>query len=309
MTDQTQDVQAVLRSQEFFRLKRVIQSPGDIFELNASTKAIYIGPDSDIGEIEVTYFNPDEPLGLETAKVSVNGPFVGRLDSSVVTQVSSTHQPARILVTPVDIVDNNYADPSSFALRRFNIPAVLDVMFSLKPLPDIPSVRADRTLRFPRVPFNETATDPMTDDGSTDLIIPIYGRRMVTVTVISLIAPLVTFGLVTLQPGVPTQQRVIGQFTVPASIPSMPFSSTAVIRASDAARQGQIFDLSMGPPPTPKFSYTESDQPNGAPTDSAGTNPTTRGMADLLVVNLKTSGAMGGTVFADVFVKIADRET
>ncbi len=274
-----QDEQAVLRSQDYFRLKRAVQSPGDIFALNESARAVYIGPDSDIGEVEITYFNPSEPLSIETAKVSVNGPFVGRIDSLPLTKISATAQGGRILVSPSDIVNNAYIPPFSNAFRRFNIPAMIDVIFSLKPLPDIPSVRADRTLRFPRTPYEQVAVG--TDDGSTDLIVPIYGRRMVTVTVVANSGCLVDLELVTLQAGADTAPRDLGSFTTAVSIPATQ---------------------------TPTGSFLESD---AVTFDAALINPVARGMADLLIVNLKngTGSMVAGTRFADVFIKVADRET
>jgi hypothetical protein len=124
------DVQAVLRSQEFFRLKQTLVSQGDIFELAEGTKAIYIGPDSDVAEVQITYYNPDAPLGLETAIVAVNGPLVGRIDALNATPVPSTGQPARILANANDIVNNNSlvnllpgADTAPRSLGALTIPA------------------------------------------------------------------------------------------------------------------------------------------------------------------------------------------
>lgn len=300
------DVQAVLRSQEYFRIKRKIQGPGDIFELDESAKAIYMGPDSDIGEVQVTYYNPDSPLGLETAVVSVNGPFVGRLDSLPVSIVPSTSQPARILVSPVDIVDNAYIPPASIALRRFNIPALIDLIVAVKPINNIPEVRADRTLRFPSVPYDRQFGPPpvpVGNNGSTELIIPIYGRRMVTVTIVGndVVARL---ELVTLQPGIATVPRGIGSLVIGPTVPVVPFTRAAVIRASDAARVGQTFDVAG----VFSGSYNESDQPSSAPT---APDPNPRGMADLLIITLTDTATIGvaATRFVDVFIKTADRET
>lgn len=296
-----QDIGAVQRAQEYFRLKQIVQSPGDIYEIDESSKAIYIGPDSDIGEVQVTYFNPDEPLSLETAVVSVNGPFVGRIDALMATNVSSTGQPARILVSPVDVVDNAYVPPASAALRRFNIPAVIDLMVALQELPELPAVRADRTLRFSQVPY-DAPTVPPPDDGSTDLIIPIYGRRMVTVTVIGNGAD-VQISLVTLLPGVATDPRFLGLIQLPSTLPVTKIVRTAVIRASDAARQGVNYDLAA----VPTGYFAESDQP---PNDPLLFGAFPRGMADLLLINIKSPGAPPGTThFIDVFVKIADRKS
>jgi hypothetical protein len=322
--DQNQDIGAVQRGQEFFRLKQELQSPGDIFEINESARAIYIGPDSDVGEVQVTYFNPDEPDSIETANVSVNGPFVGRVDSLPVTVVPSTGQGARILVSPSDIVDATYNPGPLFAglvaQRTFNIPIFIDLMIALKTLPAIPEVRADRTLRFPQVPF-QVSTSLVGSDGSTNVIVPIYGRRMTTITVIdqsTVRGVVVAFGLVSLTPGavnpeprwVSGEAQLASSILVPAhSVGQRPQQRAAVIRASDAARAGATVD-STG---VALSFYVESDQP---PNQQflGGFLPGTRGMADLLVINIKEFVSGGppppeSTEFVDLFIKLADRET
>lgn len=298
-----QDIAAVQRGQEYFRLKQTVQSPGDIYELAESTKALYIGPDSDIAEVQVTYFNPDAPnlTSLETAVVSVNGPFVGRVDALNVTTVPTTGQPARILVSPVDIVDNAYVPPGSLALRRFNIPAQLDLIAALRELPSIPEVRADRTLRFPQVPYRGQGVGA--DDGSTDLLVPIYGRRMTTVQVIGNGID-VNFFLVNLLPGNPTIPRGVGTLHLAATIPVVKTVQAAVFRASDAARQGVNQSAAFAI----TGYYEESDQPP-KPAGGITSSPAVRGMADLLYINIVSVVPGAVTRFADVFVKVADRET
>jgi hypothetical protein len=312
--DRNQDIGAVQRSQEFFRLKQIVQSPGDIYEIDESAKAIYIGPDSDIGEVQVTYFNPDEPLALETAVVAVNGPLVGRVDSLPKTIVPSTGQPARILISPVDIVDNNYDRSSTVVFdkpsRRFNIPAKIDLIIALKALPAIPEVRADRTLRLSQIPFiRRPSVGPPAENGSTDIVIPIYGRRMITVQVIGRGIDASLF-LVNLTPGGPqTVPRTLSQIRVPfvTLVPLVSNVRAAVIRASDAARQGTNYDLAG----TAISLYAESDFPPDPPS-IPGSFPAPRGMSDLLIVNINNNVAIGVAdefATADVFIKLADRET
>lgn len=299
-------VSQVLRSQDYYRLKQLVRSPGDIYELDASTKAIYIGPDSDIGEVLVQYFNPNAPNSVESAVVSINGPFVGRLDSMLASQVPATGQPGRILVSPVDIVDNSYRRPGDAQpLRSYNIPAYIDLIAALAPLPDIPAVRADRTLRFPSVPFDLT---PDPDDPfvhSTDLIIPIYGRRMVTVTTVSVVSVVVAASLVTLFPGRDPEPRLLGEIEIPSTFPPTTYTRTIVYRASDAARQG-ISYLADG---TQSGYYAESDQPPD-PVFAGYSVPVPRGMADLLVINLRSLADTGpGTRLVDLFIKVSDHES
>lgn len=292
--------QAVLAGQEYFRLKRVVQSPGDIYELNESTRAIYIGPDSDIAEARVTYYNPSQPLGLETADVSVNGPFIGRVDALLATVVPSTSQQARILVSPVDIVNNAYVRPAAIAPQRsFNVPAIIDLILALKTLPSIPAVRADRTFRFPNVPYD---TDAGILAHSTDLIIPIYGRRMITC---QFIGPLghgyyADFFLVALQPGQSPNPKSLGGITQAGL--SVPTTNTVVVKASDSIARNQVSGNIFNTVPALVNTYTEN---NGPPL------PAVKGFADLLVINIGRFGglAVAGTAFIDCFIKLTDRET
>ncbi len=289
---------AVLRGQEYYRLKQEIQSPGDIFELDESTRAIYIGPDSDIAEVQATYYDEDRSTGLETATIAVNGPFVGRFDALLATKVPSTGEPARILVSPVDLVDNSYVRPAATnfgPFRSFNVPARIDLIASLKTLPDIPSVRADRTLRYPNTPFEESA--PFGTDGSTDLVIPVYGRRLISVQIVS---PNnqgneISFYLVALQPGAPTEPKLLGSI-VTVGAASVGFTKTAVIRATSEATNFPI--AGTAPAETIEFFPTIAQGP--------------KGLGDLLIVNIKENitGAPPpqNTQFLDVFVKISDRE-
>ena len=287
-----QDIASVLRAQEYYRLKQVVQSPGDIYELDESAKAVYIGPDSDLAEVQLTYFNPDEPLALETATVSVNGPFVGRVDSLPKTMVPSTGQPARILVSPVDIVNNAYVRPGAPALRSYNIQAQIDLIVALKSLPTIPAVRADRTFRLPRVPFNNIAAGPGL--GSTDIIIPIYGRRLITVQVLGTDVGL-GFFYVALEPGQNSPARTVGTGII--SPAASPRQQAFVIRGSQDVNNW----ASSGTINAVAASLTTIQNPIFNET----------GMADLLVINVISGGAspVVGLRYVDLFIKLSDRET
>ena len=304
LANQTDAVQAVLRGQEYWRLKQVIQSPGDIFEVDQSTRAMYIGPDSDISEVRATYYNPDTPTGLEVADISPAGPFVGRFDSLLATKVPSTGQVARILVSPVDIVNNSYVrpPPSPFAIpeRSFNVPAQIDLICALKSLPDIPAVRADKTFRLPNVPFEKVGA--VGTDGSTDLIIPIYGRRLVSVQIIagSGTGYEASFYFCALQPGINTRPNFLG--TVQLFPQSNPSTKAVVLKASDSISS---WDTNVFSNPAPALIETQVTQVS--PATSRGP----KGEADLLIINFKElqiGVPTPGTQFVDVFIKVSDRE-
>ena len=118
---------SVQNSQELFRIYQPIESPGDIFEVDSSCKAVFIGQNSDVAEVRLQYFDEQEgPDLMNTVDVSVNGPFVGRMDALLDTTYASLGQKARVLAFPVDLVDNAYVRPTSplfTPARRFNIPA------------------------------------------------------------------------------------------------------------------------------------------------------------------------------------------
>ena len=227
----------------------------------------------------------------------------GLNQSQLVALLTLATDRAKLAGTTVEQAFNQMSDAiatnSTRALRQFNIPAIIDLMVALRELPTIPEVRADRTLRFPQIPFTRGSAGP--DNGSTDLIIPIYGRRMITVQVLSPYALSVTLSLVSLIQGTATIPRLLGTFVIPASIPAQVRAGISVIRASDAGRVGN-FAAGTG-------EYSDGDIPG---TPNGGIIASPRGMADLLLINLNDdSGAVppAVTVFVDVFVKIADRET
>lgn len=302
--NQPQSALEVLANQEFFRIFQPVESAGDIYEIDSSTRAIYIGPNSDLAEVRLQYYSR-QAIGddkMEIADVSVNGPFVGRLDSLLVTPYPNIAQPGHILVYPVDIVDPAYERPTginSAPVRRFNVPPRIDLICALKDLPSIPAVRADRTFRFPRVPFNNEPG--MDDDGSTDIVIPIYGRRMVTVQIVTpvLTAHETSFFIAALQPGtVQPFPKFLGLINKASA--SIQTTDTVVYRASDQVEQ-VVGDGVTADPAMPTYAYQESNRPL----------PACKGMADLLIINIRPTfeePAPPGISYIDMFIKISDRE-
>jgi len=163
----------VIRSQNFFRLKQELQSSGDIFEIDTGTRAIYMGPDSDISEAQITYYSPLEPGSLQTANISPGAPFIGRLDSFNTTVVPSTGLPARVLVSPRDLINNT---PFAAAgVTQFVVKPRIDIISSLTEQPNVPILRSDLTARFGAVSYSAAA--------NAEITFPVYNRRLVSVVV------------------------------------------------------------------------------------------------------------------------------
>lgn len=295
---------AVLDNEEFFRIFQPVTSPGDFFEIDSSTRAIYLGPQSDVSEIRLQYFDVQATRSMSIADVSTGGPFVGRLDSLLATQYPGIAQPARIGAYPLDIVNPLYERPTdamAVPLRRENIPPYIDLICALKNLPSIPTVRPDRTYRL-KVPVNNDVSGGG-DNGSTDLVIPIYGRRMVSVY---LVTPAMVTNyhlnayLVALQPGVdaPAKDLMDGGPVLVVS-GTAPIVDSFVFRASDQFKRDAFFGAgtdSGGP-----FSWTENV---GIPM------PAVKGMGDLFVLNFEPLplGPAPGYFMLDVVIKVSDTE-
>lgn len=176
---------AVLTGRSFYRLNQVLQSAGDIFEIDNSAQAVYVGPDSDLTEYRLTYFDRDQPLTINTADISVNGPFVGLLAVELDQRIAATGSLARILCQSVELFEPGFvrtdAVGTPIAARSIFVPPVVDVIYSFTPdIPEVPNVRSDRTVRFSQVPF-----DGALPAEATDILIPTYGRRLITIQAIA----------------------------------------------------------------------------------------------------------------------------
>lgn len=193
----SQSSNAVIDGKEFFRIHQELQSSGDVFELDASANAIYVGPNSDIAEMLVTYFDKRQPTGLAQARIAPGSPLVFRVDASNVETVPSTGQKARILISPVDLIDNNYTVSGVQPAAYIRIKPKIDVIQSLTPEASLPSERSDFTFRSSAITFGPGTA-------SVDrviLVFPVYSRRLITATVsvpLNASAPRFDFTAVTL---------------------------------------------------------------------------------------------------------------
>jgi len=279
--------QAVLDGANAFRLKQEVGSSGDIWEIDSSAAAIYVGPDSDLTEYRVTYYDPTAPNQLRTADFSVGGPLATDTRALLSQRVQSTGEPARILVNPVDLFEPDYVRPingvPSAPSRTIIIPPVADVMFAFTPrLPGLPAVRSDRTVRLVEIPFE--------DDGvGTDVLIPAYGRRMITVQALSLDAVTLSFYKLVFELGnLPTAAEPINESITTGGV-ILPTLRSKVIRASNDVNN--YFD-SITP-------TTFEKQPTPGPI----------GTFDYLICNVQRGPVGAGPgVCRQLYFKLTDRE-
>jgi hypothetical protein len=177
---QRQSSQAVLNGQDFFRLFQELESGGDIFEIDTGTKAMVVGPQSDLANYNVNFFDFQAPDNIDEVSLSIDNPVVGRLDALLASRYpTASGLPARILVTARDLVDNNWV-PSTFTTRVF--PPLFSDFVAARPLPKIdlfsylrdpPALAPLRDDRLHQFPFTTALLSPVT----AFYILPYYGRR------------------------------------------------------------------------------------------------------------------------------------
>ena len=167
---------AVQSGQEYFRLFTELESSGDIFELDESIKAFIIGPQSDIGRVRVTYYDPNQSLKINSFVVSVDDPFIGRVDKLTSTKYPQVNEDADILVSLEDLLNNDYnptgttpGDAITFVKPR------IDLLCYFDQPNDFPQKRADFTKRG-----NLTIPDTGAGSGAAYLIVPFYRRKVAT---------------------------------------------------------------------------------------------------------------------------------
>jgi hypothetical protein len=290
---------AVLGNQEFFRIRQPVASPGDIFEIDGSVHAVYLGPLSDVSEVALAYWDRQAQRQMNLGAVSAGGPFVNRVDALLDTQYPGIGQQARILAYPADMIDPAYErpDPVSPVTRTYNVTPYIDLIATLKEIPVIPQVRPDKTYRL-KVPVDKS--NGLGSGGITDLVVPIYGRRMVTVYIVTpaMTPHVTTVYQVALQPGVASPARELGSITRFSG--SAPATDTLIYRASDQHNLDQITQLFEAPGPVTAYNVTGN---YGPPL------PKCKGLADLLVISSKWDSAPGaGYALLDVYVRVSDRE-
>jgi hypothetical protein len=170
----------VRRSQEFFRIKTVLESSGDIFEVDTGLRGFVIGPDSDIAEVIVYHYEPTEPELVQAQTVSINNPFVGRLDALMGIRYPG-ETPARTLFSVNDIIEQNYFPKNMTGTGtldvKVQVPAIIDVQGYFAEPSQLPSFRSDKRFRLSRVP------PPQGIGTKSFYIIPYYGRRYCSILV------------------------------------------------------------------------------------------------------------------------------
>jgi hypothetical protein len=178
--------QAAINGQQYFRLNTLISSMGDLYESAQGSLAVALGPNSDIANVRVSYWDDTVPGGVNTIMLSPDRSFIGRVDArNETTYIKSNGRPGRILIGIDDIFNTTFRPEALFNGiadgRNFNpakdvitfVQPVLDVIQYFQNPPSLIPQRSDKTFRFQYLPVAPDAGN----GGVSILAIPMYGRK------------------------------------------------------------------------------------------------------------------------------------
>lgn len=170
---------AVLNGLNNLRLFTPLVSPGDIYEVDVSGNAFVVGPNSDIANARVTYFDPTVDFSAaNSADLSPGAGFAG----FVVAHGSDAlylpaNRPGRILLAPTDIFDPTYL-PTGFVpasdIIHFESPNIDIIQYFAPNVAQLGTLRNDKATLWEFIP-NKGAVGVGRD---TYVMIPYYGRRL-----------------------------------------------------------------------------------------------------------------------------------
>lgn len=155
---------------DFFRLFTPLACPGDMYESEQSGLAMSLGPQSDIANVNIAYFDPQAPNFMQFAQINQARSVVGRIDANNLGKYAPAQRPGRVLIWPGDIYDPNF-HPHAFTPNdtiSFVTP-VLDVIqyFNSPPGALVPA-RVDKVYEFQNYQLGV---------GTFYMVIPYYGRK------------------------------------------------------------------------------------------------------------------------------------
>ena len=166
--------QYAIKGYKYFRLLTPLTSPGDIYESQQSGHALALGPESDVANVDIAYFDDQVTSFVNRTQIGPLRSFVGRIDARNDARYVPSGRPGRVLIWPADLYDPSYV-PADFVPDTQSITFVtpmLDVIQYFSPQDSLVPRRNDKTYRFNGIP----------NDGVQGwIILPFWGRRTATI--------------------------------------------------------------------------------------------------------------------------------
>lgn len=155
----------------FFPISTPLSSPGDIYESPQSGHAFAVGPNSDIANVRMAYFDDQAVPGfMQFVTLSPRRALVGAINARNESSFTPANRPGKVLFWADDIFDPNYRPTGFVTLTdtiQFSAP-VLEVMEYFQTAPALGPARIDKEFVFQNYNFNA---------GTFYLVIPYYGRK------------------------------------------------------------------------------------------------------------------------------------
>lgn len=157
----------------FFRFTSELTSPGDMYESDQGGYAFAIGPDSDIANVAIAYFNDQEATRMSQVQIGPERALVGRVFARNDSDYLPANRPGKILFWSADQYVPNY-QPVGFDIATDTlvvIPPVLDLIQYFTTQESLTPKRIDKTYTF------QSFQQSIFPNGELYLCVPFYGRN------------------------------------------------------------------------------------------------------------------------------------
>lgn len=159
-----------IKGSQFFRLYTPLASPGDLYQSMQSGHGFAIGPDSDIANVNIGYYDQQTDTRLQSTVISVSRAFVGRIDARLDQRYNPSGRPGKILFWSNDLYDPNFRPRAAQNTDRvLFIAPVLDVIEYFKPIDSLTPGRQDKEFTFQNYDIIANST--------LYIVVPYYGRK------------------------------------------------------------------------------------------------------------------------------------
>jgi len=243
----------------FFRLNTPLSSPGDIYESDQGGHAFCVGPNSDIANVNMAYFDDQVPTFMQFMTISPTRSFTGLVNARNDAQYVPAGRPGRILFWSDDIYDPNFRPSAAVAGDTIQfVPPLLDVVQYFTPLASVVPPRINKEFVFQNyvVPGGHVLY----------IVVPYYGRRyaFVNFTNRNNVSPN-TFGISAVNYAI-TDDSSVNPFhqetTILAPAVVAPGASVRkIIRATvDGMFDALVFSLNNGGPAPLRIDVADQDE-------------------------------------------------
>lgn len=222
--------QATVAGQSVFRLKTLLSSMGDVYEIDAGCQALCVGPESDIQNIKAVYYDPTSPTGVQSVIISPQRSLVARLDARLDQPYpSSGGKLGRILLSPADLYDPSN-QPAGYDVANDVLNYIrpsLDIMAYFAEPPSLDAGRSDRSYRWSAI------RKPAVGAGNEVWeVIPFWGRKYACFDLLNLNANAITVELRGFNFPYEYQSFSETVISAPAVVAAVPGKRRIIVRAA-----------------------------------------------------------------------------